>query len=176
MNKTLSNFFLIVILLYGCNSVQSEEKCKEWKVTNGYVRGNSKNRYIFHSVNGREYKNRFLLSFYGEVDDELFELKYCKSNPKNIEINYCKPIFLEKERTEIFKGKIKKIVKYNIFPSKYSIQYSCVVQGKIIEKEQELPSDYKKRFPNLSEGQFFEVECLLSNARRNLIHLDRQIK
>ena len=116
------------------------------------------------------------IKIYGSIENEMFELKYWKSNPKNIEINYCKPIFLDGERTGIFKGEIKKIVKYNIFPSKYRIQYICEVQGTIIERSQEIPSDYKKRYPNLEEGQSFEVECLLSNARRNLIHLDRPIK
>jgi hypothetical protein len=172
-NITLISLFLLSLF----SSCTAQNKAStEWVETIGYIEGNTSNCYIHYEVAGVKYKTRYA-SKYGSLDEgEKSSLKYNKINPTEVEILYWKPIFLKEESTIIFSGCIKKIYWFHWKESKYAVRYTYNINGVNIRREQVLPPNYKELYPNLKEGQSYQVECWAENPQRAIIHLDKPIK
>ena len=135
-----------------------------YKETFGYVNGVTNNKHIYYTVKDVNYKSDFDRSYYGEIDNEKYSLKYDSLNPENVVINYTKPIFTNDEKTSFCKGVILKITNYKWpFGNAYGISYQYKHSGIVFEREQDISYvDYLK----LKVGKNIKVEYWVQNPQR----------
>ena len=169
----ISMSFFICIFSFCSNGKQKKNII--WKETIGKLDPSGSISFIYYSVNENLYKSRFFSRNYGAVMDEKYTMRYNIENPKEIEIDYWNPVFEKGEYTCFLFGKIKKIAWINFTEPKHIIRYVYEYCGHEIEKEQCLPPDYLKIYPNLEKGQYFQVECWDKNPCRAIIHLDKPV-
>jgi hypothetical protein len=144
--------------------------------------GKSGSEAVFqYFVDDKEYEaTERSAAYFANVIGEKFEIKYDKNKPSNSFVVSCKPVFLENEYSFIVNGEITRLYSSSwgggVKPSSYSIEFEFFIGDEKIIKAQRLPPDYQTQFPNLMEGQFYEVEYWLENPQRAIIHLDKPIQ
>jgi hypothetical protein len=174
MSKTEQMKKFIFIFLIALNSCENEVKvdlsrCKE---TYGYVEGVTGNKDIHYNVGNQFYRTRFNRSHYGEIEKEMYLLKYDTLNPNKVEICYTKPIFLADEKTDLCSGEILKIYNYKWpFGKAYAVRYTYSLAGVLFEREQDIPIDFAK-YPKLKEGKKILVEYWIDNPQRAILRYE----
>ena len=174
--KVYTYCFMAMICLFTFCSGKNDKKPIVWKETIGIKVVDGNLNWIHYNVNGIQYKNRFDIRSYGEISGEKYTMRYNINNPKEIEIDYWNPIFEKNETTYFCVSKNIKIHWINFWEPKYIVIYYYEANGYTHKKTQSLPPNYKKNYPNLKEGQIYEIETLSENPQRAIIHLDKPIK
>ncbi len=165
-------FFLVALFLISLISCGFKDRDKKWKRTIGYITGgDDKYPRINYLVDSNWHEAGFGSSPYGLRDDEKYPLYYDSLNPENIKAEVWNPIFLPNEETVLVNGKIIRLFWAGI--GKYAISFSYYIGTEKIKRSQELPKDFKQIYPNLKEGQYYEVEAWVDDANRAVIHLDK---
>ena len=100
---------------------------------------------------------------------EKFAMIYDRTTPKRHKVFWHRPLFTEGEETFVVTGEVRGI-------SFRTVRYrTSVAERKIAVKRQRLPRNYREIYPLIRKGDKFEVECLLSNPKRNIIRLDKPV-
>ncbi|MBC7554405.1 MAG: hypothetical protein H7257_10545, partial [Taibaiella sp.] len=110
-----------------------------------------------------------------QIKGERYTMRYNDKDPEDIEVDYWHPVFEKEENTHFTFARISKIQKKNFFSIGTAIVYNYTVNERKIEKCIYLRDDYKILYPNLKEGQFYEVEFWDKNVYRGVIHLEKPI-
>jgi hypothetical protein len=173
--------FLLLFTLV-IHSVIYSQKMKSdmpivWKETigtlpfHGYSQGT-----INYEVNGETYTGVFTPRNDRAVKGEKYTMRYNVDNPKEIEVDYWHPVFLEGEKRYPFKATVKKIHKKSFWDPTPFVVYTFDIKEIHVERYVYLPPNYKQLYPNLTEGEHYEVECWAENADRIVLHLDKPLK
>ncbi len=134
-----------------------------------------------YNYGGRAYEE------YSQVDVSAYNIrrgeKYrVRINPKlpekYVPIDW-QPVFTSDEATEATTAKIVGLDHFrNYFikdnkVSDYSVSFSYIVAGHTYERGQHLPPDFRHKWPDLREGQTYELTYLVSDPARAIISLER---
>lgn len=158
-------------------SCNGQDKKVIWKETIGTLdpRGHSPAK-IFYQVDGKTYSALLPLVSNDAVLGEKYTMRYNINNPQETEIDYWHPVFMAGEETYPVVATIKKVHKKSILDPTPFVVYTFDINGIHIERYVYLPLNYKELYPELKEGNRYEVECLTKDAaNRIVLHLDRPI-
>ena len=137
-------FFTLIFLINSCSN-EMLNNLSNYKETFGYVKGVTGNKYIYYKVGENFFKVRFDRSYYGEIDEERYMLKYDTLNNTNVKIFYTNPVFLDFEKTGFCNGKVIKTFNYKWpFGKAYCVRYEYILGGVVFQREQEIPIDFEK--------------------------------
>lgn len=138
-----------------------------------------------YNCNNIYYEEYSMLSTNCPVLGSKFWLKINPKFPKKYIPLDWKPVFTIDESTNFTKGTVKKIfgkwVGENATGintdslSKNGITYCYKIENENYQEYQMLPPNYKSLFSKLQIGQEYEVEYLIDNPERAIIHLDKPI-
>lgn len=176
-NKTMRNIILMSMFLFNLfSSCTAQNKASiEWIETIGFIEGNTSNCYINYEVAGKAYKVRYASKYGSFYEGEKSYLRYNRNDPNDVQILYWKPTFLREEQTILACGHIKKVYWFHWKEPKHALTYTYTIEGVSITRVQVLPPNYKELYPDLKEGQSYEVECWAENPQRAVIHLEKPI-
>lgn len=152
-----------------------------WKDTVGVLdpRG-YKQGTIYYVANGEIYHAVFKGISDKATKEQKFKMRYNIANPQEVQIEFWNPVFIEGEKTHKLVARVKKIQTPDFFTRYAAIiyTYSIPFPDKIhkFKRWVYLPQDFRQRYPNLREGQLYEVEVLDKNVYRSVLHLDKPIK
>ncbi len=170
---------IVLVTMFLCNFLAScqfqNKESKEWVETIGFIKGSPSNYYIYNKVNEIEYRKRYGYLVGMLYEDEKCKIRYDLNDPNQIEILYWHPCFLPNEPTFVTNAEIKLIQKANILSKLNNINFQYTFGDIQFERNQILPPNYKELYPDLKEGQTYEVECWVENPQRAIIHLDKPI-
>lgn len=170
----MNRFYYFCLIFFFLNSCSDDEVKLHsgYKETYGSVEGVTGNKDIHYKVGAQFYTTRFNRSHYGEIQNELYLLKYDTLNPKKVEICYTKPVFLANEKTDFCPGNVLKIYNYKWpFGKAYAVRYAYTLAGVSFEREQDIPIDYAK-FKQLREGNTVSVEYWMANPQRAILRYE----
>lgn len=178
-----SAFLLLLLVIAYCAVARPNKKEKVWIETTGYIYLMPKRTYIYYKLRDtlgcnthHTYRQLYYRTHVSDVAGEKFTMRYQLNHPKRIRIDYWNPIFQENETTKRVKGTVVKRGNNNFGARGYdSIIYSFICDGKKMTKVQNLPPDYKEKYPDLKKGQIYEVEYLIGNPLHCVMHLDKQL-
>jgi hypothetical protein len=169
-------FFILVIrgVIY-CQKKRSD-KPATWKETIGTLdpQGHGEGT-IQYNVDGVQYHNVFKGISNKWVEEQKYTMRYNVNDPKEIQVDNWNPVFIESESTHTFPARVKKVQSPSFFSHSAAVIYSYKVNRHEIEQWIYLPRDYKQRYPNLQENQYYQVECWDKNIYRSVLHLDKPI-
>ena len=167
----MNKFYFLGIMHLLLNSCSNDEiiLLSGYKETYGSVEGVTRNKEIHYKVGEQYYTTQFNHSYYGEIQNELYLLKYDTLNPKKVEICYTKPVFLANEKTDFCQGSVLKIFNYKWpFGKAFAVRYEYNHNGILFEREQDLPNDFKK-YTTLKVGNKILVEYWIDNPQRAIL-------
>ncbi len=167
------NIIYLFLICFFCScSDEVVKNISNYKETFGYVKGVTGNKYIYYKVGENFLKARFDRSYYGEIEEEKYMVKYDTLNNTNVEICYFSPVFLEFEKTGYCKGKVIKTFNYKWpFGKAYCVRYEYILGGVIFEREQEIPNNFEK-YPKLEKEQIVPVEYWIDNPQRAILRYE----
>ncbi len=125
-------------------------------------------------VKGHEYTvDGNYRSYY--VKGEKYKLLYDSLNPYKCDVVQNTPLFLPSEKTKKTIGKVTCLGKY-FCEYEYNDELSDNTGADFyFKRSQDLPYDYKIKYPNLKLGQEYLVEYWVNDYRRSIIYLDKPI-
>ena len=178
---------LIIFAVLAIRSTKAHRKKQSigpivWKDTvgtldpQGYRKGT-----IYYVVNGVTHHADFVGITDKELKDQKFTMRYNIGNPEEVQVDDWNPVFVEGEKKHLLIAKVKKIqhvVKY--WSPAANITYTYIIpfpdKPRKIERWIYLPKDFEQRYPNLKEGQYYEVEVGDKDIYRSVLHLDRPLR
>lgn len=109
------------------------------------------------------------------VIGEKYKVKYDSQNPEKRVVLTESPVFLDDELTRTTKGKITKF-SLTSHKGRTGFIFKYKISNKDFIKAQTIQSNYKEQYPDLKEGNSYEVEYWEQNPERAIIYLDKPIK
>jgi hypothetical protein len=175
--KTLILYCAVVFFSVSAVTAQtkSNEKNIVWKETVGRL-----NRIgyhigtIYYKVDTVIYAAEFEHLNNNAVLGERYTMRYNVNKPTEVDIDYWRPVFEKGENTLFTTGRITSVDgKVNMFHPKAAVRYACAINGVKYNKWIYLPPNFQELYPNLKEGQSYQVEYLQKDINRVVLHLDR---
>ena len=139
------------------------------------------NAIVKFIINGKEYEKWIGSSKYeSNVIGEKYMVVYESKKPEqNIVLTY-QPIFNKEEVTKETKGMITRLFRFswnkNEYIPNYGIEFEYEANGEKFTKSQSLLKDFKKKYPNLKEGNTYLVRYWVKNPQRAIIYLNQPKK
>jgi len=166
--------FIALIMLLGCSS--QKNKNVQWQETIGVLETRGQMDWIHYNVDNISYKSRYYLRCYGETNGEKNIMRYNIANPEEIEIDYWEKVFEKSEKTIFLKVEITKVGHAGLFSNHGFIHFTLYGSTYKFDKEQILPANERKIYPDLKKGQFYLAECDINNIKRVVVHLDKPLQ
>ncbi len=141
------------------------------------TKSSGKDAMIIYKYQDDSFTKRIRSSKYrANIKGEKYNVVFDSLNPSNSIVLIFQPIFNIDEETKITIGKITRIYQFNWSENKYISNYGVEFQynanGSSFTKDQSLPPQFKHQFPDLKEGDNFNVEYWLKNPERSIIKIE----
>ena len=164
--------FLSVFFL----SCAHNEKSAIWVETVGELDPvGTKAGTMYYKVKDDWHSVPFSLISAKKVLNVKYTMRYNANNPSEVKVDYWNPIFLDDEKTVSKVAKITDIQSEWFLSPQAAVIYEFETNGQKIEEWTYLPPDYRKLYPNLKVGQYYQVECWQDNVLRSVLHLKKPV-
>ncbi|WP_421750705.1 hypothetical protein [Croceimicrobium sp.] len=121
--------------------------------------------YFRFNCNGKEVEEHGGSKDAFTIIGEKYHGVYDQQDCENFRIDYNRPLFLPKEKTNIVLGRILNVRESTIF-------YEIRVEGTKYEKLQFMEEGYREKYPEIDKGADFPVEYWLRNPQRSIMRFN----